>query len=202
MHPYTGIPQTDPAFLFRNTRPRWKVPCRECSACCVLLHTNKFVPLFLFLHCSKSGPPVKPGAETIVQASTASVFSRSVPFGFTSLLLLRLRIRTKALPCLPIAFPASRALKSGAMFPWCFPPFFVYTTVQILKCQAPIPFHGSEALQNPPNCPRNQKFTLWLVDATGVFCSPCISVRSAQKRLGQWVMRPFSLWRALISSVL
>ena len=32
--------------------------------------------------------------------------------------------------------------------------------------------------------------------------SSFISVRSAQKRLGQWVMRPFSLWRALISSVL
>ena len=32
--------------------------------------------------------------------------------------------------------------------------------------------------------------------------SPCISTISAQKRLGQWVMRPFSLWRALISSVL
>ncbi len=30
----------------------------------------------------------------------------------------------------------------------------------------------------------------------------CISVRSAQNRLGQWVIRPFSLWRALISSVL
>ena len=28
------------------------------------------------------------------------------------------------------------------------------------------------------------------------------SVRSAQKRLGQWVMRPRSLWRAWISSVL
>ena len=32
--------------------------------------------------------------------------------------------------------------------------------------------------------------------------SSFISVISAQKRLGQWVMRPFSLWRALISSVL
>ena len=32
--------------------------------------------------------------------------------------------------------------------------------------------------------------------------SPCSSTISAQKRLGQWVMRPFSLWRALISSVL
>lgn len=32
--------------------------------------------------------------------------------------------------------------------------------------------------------------------------SLCISTISAQKRLGQWVMRPFSLWRALISSVL
>ena len=32
--------------------------------------------------------------------------------------------------------------------------------------------------------------------------SSFISVISAQKRLGQWVIRPFSLWRALISSVL
>lgn len=32
--------------------------------------------------------------------------------------------------------------------------------------------------------------------------SPCSSTISPQKRLGQWVMRPFSLWRALISSVL
>lgn len=32
--------------------------------------------------------------------------------------------------------------------------------------------------------------------------SSFISTISAQKRLGQWVMRPFSLWRALISSVL
>ena len=36
----------------------------------------------------------------------------------------------------------------------------------------------------------------------GFYNSPCISTISAQKRLGQWVMRPFSLWRALISSVL
>ena len=28
------------------------------------------------------------------------------------------------------------------------------------------------------------------------------SIRLAQKRLGQWVMRPRSLWRAWISSVL
>ena len=42
---------------------------------------------------------------------------------------------------------------------------------------------------------------------SGLFsCFHCnfsfISTISAQKRLGQWVMRPFSLWRALISSVL
>ena len=36
----------------------------------------------------------------------------------------------------------------------------------------------------------------------GFYNSLCISTISAQKRLGQWVMRPFSLWRALISSVL